>query len=276
MDSFDIMKENSSVPVTPLRMAQWTVDKMISKTSVRLQAMLYSQNLSPEEFEHLCLIRMIEQSAYSKIRNITELYGEEDGVSAPSFASYNVSHYLNSVTSHILKLAADDNIEIIVSCDIGCKNAVFDLRRVGIVLYNLISNSIIHNKYKHKIISVRGFLRGNDFVISVTDNGKGIAPSIRRTMFSAYENKPDLHSSSIVSSGLVLGGIGLSVCKKVAKDMNGDVFYVPTKGNGTVFELVIPRPTHLTLLGDTLIANPDIEDLEIFLADALLHLKGFN
>ncbi len=256
-------------------MAQWTVDKMIAKTSVRLQAMLYSQNLSPEEFEHLCLIRMIEQSAYSKVRNITELYGDADEVSAPRFASYNVDHYLNSVTSHILKLTEGDNIEIIVSCDSGCKNAVFDLRRVGIVLYNLISNSIIHNKYKHKVISIRGFLRGNDFVISVTDNGKGIAPETRRTMFSAYENKPDLRAASIIDSGLVLGGIGLSVCRKVAKDMAGDVFYVPAKGTGTTFELIIPQTNRINLFGETVIANPDLEELEIFLSSALLHLKGY-
>lgn len=275
MNSFDITKEKTSVSVTPLRMAQWTVDKMIAKTSVRLQAMLYSQNLSPEEFEHLCLIRMIEQSAYSKVRNITELYGDADEVSAPRFASYNVSHYLNSVTSHILKLTEGDNIEIIVSCDSGCKNAVFDLRRVGIVLYNLISNSIIHNKYKHKVISIRGFLRDNDFVISITDNGRGISPSIRRTMFSAYENKPDPRSASIIDSGLVLGGLGLSVCRKVAKDMDGDVFYVPTKGSGTTFELVIPQNNRLNLLGEAIIANPDFEELEIFLASALLHLKGY-
>ena len=274
MNSFDITKEKTSVSVTPLRMAQWTVDKMIAKTSVRLQAMLYSQNLSPEEFEHLCLIRMIEQSAYSRVRNITELYGDADEVSAPRFASYNVNHYLDSVTSHILKLTASDNIEIIVSCDSGCKNAVFDLRRVGIVLYNLISNSIIHNKYKHKVISIRGFLRDNDFIISVTDNGRGISPSIR-TMFSAYENKPDPRSAAIIDSGLVLGGIGLSVCRKVAKDMEGDVFYVPTKGSGTTFELVIPQANRRNLLGETIIANPDLEELEIFLAGALLHLKGY-
>ncbi|MBQ3573609.1 MAG: ATP-binding protein [Clostridia bacterium] len=275
MNSFDITKEKTSVSVTPLRMAQWTVDKMIAKTSVRLQAMLYSQNLSPEEFEHLCLIRMIEQSAYSRVRNITELYGDADEVSAPRFASYNVNHYLNSVTSHILKLTESDNIEMIVSCDSSCKNAVFDLRRVGIVLYNLISNSIIHNKYKHKIISMRGFLRSNDFVISVTDNGRGIAPNIRRTMFSAYENKPDPRSASIIDSGLVLGGIGLSVCRKVAKDMDGDVFYVPTKGSGTTFELVVPQTNRSNLFGDTILANIDTEELEAFLAGALLHLKGY-
>ncbi len=272
MNNNNLKTENFSAPLSAVRMAQWTVDKMVSYTAVLLQGLIYSQNLLPEQLEHLCAIQRYEQMAYSKIRNISELCSDEaEPISTLKLASYNAEHYLSAVTAHIRKLVSNHNVEISSFCDSSCKSVILDLRRTSLVVYNLVSNSIIHNRLKQKVINIRAFMRGGDFVISVWDNGRGIPPSVRRTMFSAYENIPALKSGTAINP-LILSGLGLSVCKKAAHDMSGDVFYVSSKTGGTEFELIIPQTNRTGAFGDTTIAEPDLQELEICLSGALLHL----
>ena len=143
--------DTGSVPASPVRLAQWVTEKMLSRTTVTLQGMMYNGNLIPEQVENLYLVYMQEQHAYSRIRNIAELYGEPDSVSSLRLATYNPEHYLNALVRHILKLTAGHSIEIIVNCDNTQKSAIFDLRRTNMILYNLISNAIIHNNYKQNL-----------------------------------------------------------------------------------------------------------------------------
>ncbi|MBQ7109467.1 MAG: hypothetical protein IJN99_03800 [Clostridia bacterium] len=264
----------SLTPASPVRLAQWVTEKMLSRTTVTLQGMMYNNNLLPEQVENLYLVYMQEQNAYSRIRNIAELYGEPDSVSSLMLATYNPEQYLNALVRHILKLTAGHSIEIIVNCDSTLKGTVFDLRRTNLILYNLISNAIIHNNYKQKVITVRAFKRDKDFVISVKDNGRGISPSVRKTMFSAYENKPDLKTYSSADNSFELKGLGLSVCKKAATEMNGSIAYVPSRFGGAEFELIIPQNQKITFSCDTLIPEIDISEAEICLAGAILFLKS--
>lgn len=267
---------NKTVEISPARMIQWTVDKMVSRTSVHLQGLMYAQNLLPEQLESLYIVHLNELNTYSRVRNIAELYGEADDVSSLKYASYNPEHFLNSVTKHILRLTGEHNIEIFSSCDIRIKSAVFDLRRTSLILYNLISNSIMHTKLKQKVIEIRAFMRNNNFVISVKDNGRGISAEKHRNLFYAFENKPVLKSADLTDIGLSLGGLGLSVCRKAARDMGGDVTYVSSMDRGNEFELTIPQSGRKIDFGETVLAEPDTDELKICLAGAILSLLVKN
>ena len=43
--------DTGSVPASPVRLAQWVTEKMLSRTTVTLQGMMYNNNLLPEQVE---------------------------------------------------------------------------------------------------------------------------------------------------------------------------------------------------------------------------------
>lgn len=257
-------------------MAQWVVDKMVSGNSVHIQSLLYSKNLMPDQLESVYVIQLGELSTYSKIRNIAELYDRDDDISSLKYASYNPEHFISSVTKHALRLTGGHNIEVYSSCDTQTKSAVFDLRRTSLILYNLISNAIMHTKLKNKVIEIHAFTKGDDFIISVKDNGRRISAEKRKNLFFAYENTPVLKSADMADAGLFISGLGLSVCLKTAKDMGGNIVYIPPRDYGNEFQLIIPQTAHSNIVGEPILAEPDLDELKTCLAGAMLSLIRDN
>ncbi len=268
-----LLKTNEkSFKVTPVRMVQWAVDNMVSRTSVPLQSLMYAKNLLPEQLDSLYVVHLNHMNTYSKVRNIAELYSEDDDVSSLKYASYNLAHFLDSVTKHIIKLTGEHGVDIVSCCDSRIKSATFDLRRTSLILYNLISNSIMHNRVKNKLITISAFIRDDNLVISVKDNGRSISAEKRKNLFSAFENKPSLKATDLSEVGLSIGGLGLSVCRKAAREMCGDVVYIPSKERGNEFELIIPQTGRADAFGETILAEPDLDELTLCLSGAILSL----
>ena len=110
-------------------------------------------------------------------------------------------------------------------------------------------------------------MRGDDFVISVTDNGKIIPPSSRDELFSAFEKS----LIEISPDTLSLKGLGLSVCRKAARDMGGDTIYVPSSKYNR-FEFYIPQADNPQSISETVACIPDPNEIELYLAEALLSI----
>ncbi len=72
---------------------------------------------------------------------------------------------------------------------------------------------------------------GSTFDIRVADEGPGIPPSIRNTLFDPF-----------VSSGKPNGtGLGLAIVSKIVHDHGGEVTVERTSASGTVILIRMPR-----------------------------------
>ena len=72
--------------------------------------------------------------------------------------------------------------------------------------------------------------------ISVRDWGIGISPEDRKNLFKMYFKTSDKTSATM---NRLNHGIGLSVCKQLAKAMNGDLTFNENVMDGTEFELFL-------------------------------------
>lgn len=257
--------KNDVKKISPLRLALWEIDKLISENDANMQALLRSKNLTPEELENLYQIRYGLLAAQARVRNLAELY-EHDDISSLRFAAYKAEEYLTAVVNRINTLFENKGIEITLECSQDCGNVMLDLRRTNLILYNLISNAIIHSRIKDKRITVGASMRGTDFIISVTDNGRKIAAAKQKQMFFAYE--------SIVVKGQELAdpfklrGIGLSVSRMAAREMNGEVTYLQSAPHN-VFEVLIPQAQHGRICEPSAFVL-DKDELESCMASAIL------
>lgn len=110
-----------------------------------------------------------------------------------------------------------------------------DLRRMGILFQNLISNAI---KFKKPDctpeIQIDWKLDKGQYVFRISDNGIGIAPEYYESIFEPFRR---LHSRSQYEGN----GIGLALCKRVIKQHYGEIWVSSAKNKGASFHFTIPQ-----------------------------------
>ena len=99
------------------------------------------------------------------------------------------------------------------------------------VFLNLVNNALDAMEKTGGIITLGAKRTGNDIIVTVSDNGPGIADANLARIFDPfYTTKP-------VGKGT---GLGLSICYGIIKKIGGDINVRSTKGEGAAFELRFP------------------------------------
>ena len=236
MQTNNAIAQKTDDEITLSRIIQHEVETTVQSNSVPLQYILGADNLTPEQLEMVYMIKLRELKMMSDVKNYIELKSL-DLLSKVHMACYKAEDFLSTVINQALNLIRMPYSNISLRCD--TKNTVIlDARKTSMIIYNLISNALIHSKASEKEINISAKMRGNDFVISVTDNGKGIPASKQKQIFKSYADISAIESLS--ADLMALRGMGLAVSRKAAHDMKGDLVYVNAKKN-TTFEIIIPQ-----------------------------------
>ncbi len=100
---------------------------------------------------------------------------------------------------------------------------------------NLISNAIKFRKPGIiPQISIGHEYRGNELIISVADNGIGIKSEYSDRIFVIFQR---LHSRDAFEGT----GIGLAICQKIMKRLDGRIWVESVEGEGATFYCAVPR-----------------------------------
>ncbi len=98
------------------------------------------------------------------------------------------------------------------------------------VMSNLIKNAIqAIPEDRRGLITIKLFKKGDEAVVLVADNGKGIPDALKEKVF-----KPNFTSKS---SGT---GLGLAICANIIEGFNGKIYFETKVNKGTDFYVVIP------------------------------------
>ena len=108
----------------------------------------------------------------------------------------------------------------------------WDRMRVDQVLTNLISNAIKYGE--HKPIAIRVRLEAEQAMVSVHDDGIGVAPADQARIFDRFERAV----SPRHFGGL---GLGLWISRRMAEAMGGTLTVESAAGAGATFTLALPR-----------------------------------
>lgn len=108
-----------------------------------------------------------------------------------------------------------------------------DIARTRLLINNLISNAIRFQKpgSSNKLIEIKADVNEDEAIISVCDNGIGIAPENQEKIFDMfYSTVPDNTGS----------GIGLYIVKETLKKLQGTIEVDSSKGEYSKFKMTIP------------------------------------
>lgn len=101
------------------------------------------------------------------------------------------------------------------------------------IFQNLLSNAIkFRNKETAPLIYIDAEERQTDWLFSIKDNGLGIDEENEQKIFEVFTR---LHTKKEYEGT----GIGLAICKKIAEQYGGRVWFKSAPGKGTTFYLTL-------------------------------------
>ncbi|HEX4511393.1 MAG TPA: ATP-binding protein, partial [Burkholderiaceae bacterium] len=142
------------------------------------------------------------------------------------------------VTDLLQPVAEERGLGFEVAFDLGLPSAaMLDASRVKQVLHNLIGNALKFTPAG--AVRVLVALSGSQLRFQVVDTGEGIPQDAQERIFDAFEQGP-----STIAPARSGAGLGLTISRRLARAMGGDVQCHSTPGTGTTFDFTIAfRPT---------------------------------
>ena len=128
------------------------------------------------------------------------------------------------------------NQEITTNNEVDLPKAAADHDKLGQIISNLLDNAVKYSPDGGSI-TISSYLDNNTsrIVISVTDNGIGISPEDRDSLFTTFHRIQRPETEGIRGSGL-----GLYIVKEWIEAMKGEVWLESELDKGSTFYIGVP------------------------------------
>jgi PAS domain S-box-containing protein len=109
--------------------------------------------------------------------------------------------------------------------------------RFNVILENLLSNALKYSNpdIMERFVKIETWNEGDQFVMSVSDNGIGIAPEYGQKVFGLFQRVSNNNQPG--------SGLGLALVRKHVTTLKGKIT-LETNDELTVFKVVLPHVTH--------------------------------
>lgn len=181
--------------------------------------------IDPEEAHTLISVINEESAELNRmVEDLLTVARDEAGAIAYNSTELSLGEEIATVARPLQRMG--------LSVEIDCPPLVVeaDQLRVRQILRNLLSNA---RRWGGDDIQVSAQRVGATAVITVADDGPGVAPDVERRLFTRYMHEGD----TALTTGTI--GLGLAVVRILADGMNGEVRY--ERGDGwTFFTFTLP------------------------------------
>ena len=110
----------------------------------------------------------------------------------------------------------------------------YDPVRLGQLLQNLVSNAIKYRcRERRAHVHIQAAQRHREIVFSIKDNGEGIPPEHRDSIFGIFKR---LHGTDVEGTG-----IGLAMCRRIVERHGGRIWVESEPGVGSTFSFTVPE-----------------------------------
>ncbi len=114
-----------------------------------------------------------------------------------------------------------------------------DADRLCQVFINILANAIAHNRAPGPEVHVASRIEGGDYVVEIADNGEGIAPEFRETVFDKFVRLGAPAAGGGTLAGL---GLGLNISHTLTQKLGGEIALVDGPLSGACFRIRLPLP----------------------------------
>ncbi len=185
--------------------------------------------LSPDDAAELHRLIEIESDRLTRlVTNLLDMTRIEAGVLALHQVTTPVAELVKEALGALGSTLDEQRVEVVVPDSLPDVNV--DQVLIGQVLVNLLDNAARHAP-PHSVITVVGEDRGDAVVLAVADQGPGVPPADRDTVFDRF--------TQLSTSGRA--GLGLTIVKTFVEAHGEHVWYEEVPEGGARFAFSLPR-----------------------------------
>lgn len=205
---------------------------VISISDILLQR--YDKYDKKKTIEYIEQINRYSKNAYNLLENLLQWARSQTGSMKINFKRASIDAIINEVIELYTVSAQQKEItfEKIVDKQL---HGYFDVDMITTVIRNLVANSMRHSPPKGKI-TIEVLETGDMLTINVNDQGKGIEPENRESLF-----RIDVRQNLEEDENYQGSGFGLIICKEFVSKNGGDIWVDSKISNGTTFCFTLPK-----------------------------------
>ncbi|WP_277761890.1 ATP-binding protein [Pseudomonas sp. A34-9] len=201
--------------------------------------------LSPEQHKQVAFVSTAARELSDMVDDLLDLAKIEAGRITISPAWFDMFDLFSALRGMFRPIVDATAVDLIFEEPSGLPRLYTDDKKLAQILRNFISNSLKFTTRGEVRVSAR--LEGVDKVrFAVSDTGIGIAPELHGALFEDFSQV-----DSPLQKRLRGTGLGLSLCKRFAALLGGEVGLESTPGVGSTFFVVIPLAIALENVDET-------------------------
>ena len=186
---------------------------------------------------HLSRIKLGAQHLLALIDGILTLSRLEAGAEAVYYEPVTIDRLLDETETLITPLAASKRIAFTVRRPESAFAIETDHTKVRQILVNLLGNAVKFTDRGEVVLDVS--VEGDAAIFTVRDTGIGISTEHLERIFDAFWQVEQTTTRTVGGSGL-----GLSVSRRLARLLGGDLTVESSEGTGSKFTLRLPLRAH--------------------------------
>jgi signal transduction histidine kinase len=190
-------------------------------------------SLNDQQREYVDAIVSGSNTLKSLVNDILDLALVESGALRLELERIDLYDVLEEVASHAREWAGKMGLTLSVVVDEDAGPFLADARRIRQIVFNLLSNAFKFTP-RGGDVTLTGRIVGEDVQITVEDNGPGLAPDVKATVFERFSAK----SRAGARAG---AGLGLALVNRFMELHDGWVEIEDGKSGGTVVRCHLPR-----------------------------------
>jgi ammonium transporter len=192
-----------------------------------------SDALPERQADNLSKVLVSAEHLLALIDEILDLSRIEAGELTLDISETSVTEVLREVTDSLEPLVERPRVQLVVDADTALPRVVTDRDKLKQILLNLVSNAV---KYTDGgTIAVRAAAVDGRLRVDVSDTGVGIPAEELGRIFDEFHQADGAISPSRPGTGL-----GLTISRRLARALGGDVTVESTPGVGSTFTLDLP------------------------------------
>jgi signal transduction histidine kinase/putative methionine-R-sulfoxide reductase with GAF domain len=195
------------------------------------------EQLEPKQYENLEKIHSSGQHLLQLINAILDLSKVEAGHAEMNAADVALVPVLEQCVKTVEPLVKAPAVRLLKEFDGALSQVYLDEEKLRQIVINLLSNAA---KFTERgTVRVKAQANGESFAVAVADTGIGIAPDKLEHVFEEF-------AQADASSTRVYGGtgLGLTIARRLARLMGGDISVQSAPGKGSTFTLTLPVRYH--------------------------------
>ncbi|MCU1760676.1 ATP-binding protein [Pseudomonas sp. 14P_8.1_Bac3] len=189
--------------------------------------------LSPEQHKQVAFVSTAARELSDMVDDLLDLAKIEAGRISISPAWFDMFDLFAALRGMFRPIVDASAVDLIFEEPIGLPRLYTDDKKLAQILRNFISNSLKFTTRGEVRVSAR--LEGDRVRFAVTDTGIGIAAELHGALFEDFSQV-----DSPLQKRLRGTGLGLSLCKRFAALLGGEVGVESTPGVGSTFFVIIP------------------------------------